>query len=70
MEKYSVLPSGSVFTEKLCNTEFSEMGLCNGSVKASKLAKSLYLEMETSRNNTNILIVWLFHPSDEILLRI
>ena len=59
-----VFPSGSVFTEKLCIQSFLENGLCNGSVKASKLAKSLYFEMETTRNITNLLLLWFLHPSD------
>ena len=60
----TVLPSGSVFTEKLCIQSFLEKGLCIGSVKASKLSKSLYLEMEQMRNIANLLIFAFLHPSD------
>ena len=50
----AVLPSGSVFTEKLCIQSFLKMWLCFGSVKPSKLTKSLYLLIETTLNHSNL----------------
>ena len=49
-----VLPSGSVFTEKLCIQSFLKMWLCFGSVKPSKLTKSLYLLIETTLNHLDL----------------
>ena len=63
LKTWTVLTSGSVFTEKFCLQRFSKNLLCNGSVKASKLTKSLYLEVETIRTMANLLILWFLHPS-------
>ena len=52
--KFAVLPSGSVFTEKLCIQSFLKMWLCFGSVKPSKLTKSLYLLIETTLDHLNL----------------
>ena len=47
----AVLLQSSVFTAKLCNTEFLKSWLCFSSVKLQKWAKTLYSQVKTKTDH-------------------
>ena len=54
-ENSAVLLQSSVFTAKLCNTEFLKNWLCFSSVKLQKWAKTLYFKVKTTTNLIQII---------------